>query len=240
MNPAPGYFLKVIIMALAVSIGFTPESQALMRRWEAVEEQLGKELGTAFDQFITEVESSIKANELSGEDVNVRSGNLRQAVQGVVDGPLAGFVGTTEGTTTPYAPTILGSGTTTITPVKAKKLWVPVADNLNPSGLARYTPRALYDAFGEDRIKIFKSRKGNTVVFVENKRNEDGSKQRFKRATKAGRQKGDLKGQLMFVLKDRVVIEGTDALAKGAQRMLPRGEQLMNAAIGRAFPGGLA
>ncbi|MEO0476692.1 MAG: hypothetical protein AAF085_12100 [Planctomycetota bacterium] len=238
--------LGAIIMAFAVAMGFTPESQAQLDQWDGVDQRLGQELANAFDQFITEVESSVKANELSGQDVNVRTGNLRQAVKGEVDGPLKGFVGTTQGTTTPYAKPILGSGTTTIKPVNAKKLWVPVGKNLNPSGVARFTPRALYDTFGKNRISIFTSKKGNTVVFLKDPKTEDGRVARFKRNVFRGdgrvTRKGDLKGQIMFVLKDEVIIVGTDALAKGVLRMIPRGQQLLGDAIDSAItgPGGTA
>lgn len=95
---------------------------------------------------------------------------------------------------------------------------------------------------GGDRVKIFESKKGNTVVFVEDPRTDDGGRATYKRTTyqKDGRvsRKGEAKGKLYFVLKDQVVIHGTDALAQGAQRMMPRGRELLSAAIARAIPGG--
>jgi hypothetical protein len=233
-------------MAVAISIGFTPESSALLAQWDGTSRRLVDELDRAFVQFVNEAESSIKANELSGtpgskDQVGVRSGALRQAVTGEVDKPLGGFVGTNRGTTTPYARAILGPDKTTITPKRAKHLWVPVAANLTPSGIARYTPRALFDTFG-DRVKIFESKKGNTVVFVEDPKTEGGGRATYKKTVyqndgRVSRQ-GDAKGKLYFVLKDQVVIEGTDALAKGVQRMMPRGQQLLADAIARAIPGG--
>lgn len=226
-------------MTVSLSIGFTPASEQLIARWDRVSTELVENIDDAFSQFITEVESFVKSEYFGeGKDIKNRSGSLRQAVKGEVTGPLSGFVGTTRGTTTPYARPILGPGTTTITPKAAKHLWVPIGKNLNPSGIARFTPKGIYDAFGKERIRIFKSKKGNTVVFVQDEKSEDGSHQRYKRATKSGRQKGEIKGRLMFVLKDQVVIQGTDALAKGAQRMMPRGTELLNNAVARSFPGG--
>ena len=220
-----------------ISVGLTPESRAVIAQWREVESRLVDALDAGMTQYLNEVASSIKQTELTGGLVDVRTGGLRQAVVGEQDGPLSGFVGTTQGTTTPYARAILGPDDTTIKPVNAKHLWVPIAKNLNPSGIAKFTPKALFDTFG-DRVKIFTSKKGNTVVFVEDEANEDGSKKRYTRKTKAGRQKGDLKGQLMFVLKDEVVIHGTDALAIGAQRMQPRGAAILTEHLRRAFPGG--
>ncbi len=230
--------IGAIIMSVAIAIGFTPESVRAMQQWDRVSTDLVENLDQAFSQFIIEVESFVK-NEYfgQGKEINNRTSNLFQAVKGEVIGPLKGFVGTTQGTTTPYARAILGPGQTRITPKNKSHLWVPVANNLNPSGVTRYTPKGLYDTFGKDRISIFTSKRGNTVVFVKDEKNEDGSNQRFKRATKAGRRRGDLKGRLMFVLKDEVIIEGTDALAKGVQRMLPRGNELINDAVARSFPG---
>lgn len=236
-------------MAVAIKIGFTPESERLLAQWDGVDRRLVDELDRAFTRFINETESSIKLNELSGRSgsgsgggtpVGLRSGALRQAVTGEEDGPLSGFVGTTRGSTTPYARAILGPDDTTIKPVNAKKLWVPIADNLNPSGVARFTPRALFDQFG-DRVKIFTSKAGNTVVFVEDPRTEDGGRATYKKTVyqKDGRvsRKGEAKGKLYFVLKDQVVIHGTDALARGAARMMPRGQELLADAIRRAMPG---
>jgi hypothetical protein len=232
-------------MAAIVSIAFSADAQRLIAEWRTVEQRLADAIDDGFSQFITEVESSIKVNELTGGEVNVRTGSLRQDVTGQVDGPLSGFVGTARGSTTPYARTILGPDETTIRPVNANHLWVPIADNLNPSGVARYSPKALYETFGKDRIKIFTSKAGNTVVFVEDQ-DEAGKTQRYKRNSYSKdnkavvRRKGQAKGKLMFVLKDEVVIQGTDALAKGAQRMMPRGQELLTAAIRSALPGGRA
>ena len=225
-----------------IRAGITPESRAVIAQWQGVEQRIVDAIDAGLTQYLNEVASSLKKNEVGGGLVGMRSRNLRNSIVGEQDGPLSGFVGTTQGTTTPYARAILGPDDTTIKPVDADHLWVPIADNLNPSG-AKYTPKALFDTFG-DRVKIFTSKRGNTVVFVEDEKNEDGSKSRYKQAVNRGknkgRQKGDLKGELMFVLKDEVVIHGTDALAIGAQRMQPRGAEILTQHLRRAIPGGAA
>lgn len=233
-------------MSVAIAIGLSDQAKRLIAEWQTAPTRIVEALDQGMTQVVTEIESSIKVTELSGRagagaggrtPVGLRSGALRQAVTGAKDGRLSGFVGTTRGSTTPYARTILGPGSTTIRPTKAKHLWVPIAANLGPSGQARYTPRGLFDTFG-DRVKIFKSKAGNTVVFVEDPRNNDGSRARFKRdSKKSGRSKGDLKGKLYFVLKDEVVVHGTDALAQGVQRMGPRSAEILTQHLQRAFPG---
>lgn len=236
--------LTLTLMSAAVAISLTDTSRRLIAEWRTVEARLVDALDAGLTQLVKEAETVVKVDYLSGRSgsgaggntpVGLRSGALRQSVTGERDGPLSGFVGTTRGTTTPYARSILGPGSTTITPKRAKHLWVPIADNLNPSGIARYTPRSLFAQFG-DRVKIFESRQGNTVVFVEEPANEDGSKAVYKRDGKRAR-KGQTKGKLMFVLKDQVVIHGTDALAQGVASMADRGAQILQAHLQRVFPG---
>ena len=59
-------------------------------------------------------------------------------------------------------------------------------------------------------LSIFRSKSGNLVAFL-----RAGGK--YKRATKAGRRRGDLKGRLLFVLKYEVRVKGTDALAQAVR-----------------------
>ena len=240
--------LSVLLMANAiVNVGLTDQAQRLIAEWRTVETRLVEALDAGFQQFVIEAAESIRTQELSGTagsgsgggtPVGSRSGGLRDSVVGVQTSTLGGFIGTTRGTTTPYARTILGPGTTTIRPVSATKLWIPIAANLTGRKVARYTPRALFDTFG-DRVKIFTSKAGNTVVFVEEARGDNGAKPRYKRNSKGGA-KGQLKGKLYFVLKDQVVIHGTNALAEGVERMGARGAEILTHHLVRAFPGGSA
>jgi hypothetical protein len=221
----------------AVSIGLTSRSQRVINAWQQYPDQVARAVGAAIGQILPEVETHIKANKLSGQSAKVRSGALRQDVTSEQTDPLGGIVGTTARTSA-YARTILGPGPTTIRPVNAKYLWVPIADNLNPSGVARLTPREAFELTtpdGKRRLQVFTSRAGNLVAFLPDI-DADGNTRRFKRNTKGksggksggGRKKGSLKGKLLFVLKDEVTIQGTDALAQGAQEMSTRATIIFN------------
>lgn len=219
-------------MAVAISISFSAESRAVIDRWQEAPQQTADALSRGVDRILADIENHLKTQYFRGgpgagggrSPVGVRSGALRQAVNHEKTEPFAGFVGTSEGVTTPYAQAILGDQDTTITPQSAKHLWIPIADNLTPTGQTRFTPRALFDQFGKKNIHIFTSKKGNKVVFA-------ATGGRFKRRTQAGRTKGDLKGKLMFVLKDRVVIHGTDALARAAEDRRDRMTQIIDDAL---------
>jgi len=219
--------IGIILMATAIiSIGLTSKSQQVIARWQQRPRQTVEAISAGVEQALAETESFIKANKLSGQSAKVRSGALRQDLTHKKTDAFGGHVGTTA-RTAPYARTILGPGPTTIKPKNAKKLWIPIADNLTPSKLARMTPReamSLKSPSGKRRLQIFTSKAGNLVAFLPDT-DDDGNTTRFKRNTKAprgGRKKGDTKGKLLFVLKDQVVIQGTDALAQGAREMQTR------------------
>ncbi len=225
----------IIMAAAAIAIGLTSKSQQIIAMWQRYPERLVEAIDTGVGQWLAETESFIKANKLSGQSAKVRSGALRQDLTHQQADPFSGHVGTTARTAA-YARTILGPDTTTITPKSAKHLWLPIADNLNPSGLARMTPReamGLTTPSGRRRLQVFKSKAGNLVAFLPDA-DDAGKTQRFKRKTKGKsgvRAKGDLKGKLLFVLKDQVVIQGTDALAQGAIEMTTRGTIILNTLI---------
>ncbi|MEM7626573.1 MAG: hypothetical protein AAF333_13335 [Planctomycetota bacterium] len=233
---------KVALVSIAFfSIGLTPSSLAAIEGYTDALPRIVDALDDGMGQVLIEAESFIKVEQFQGGPspgegkVGVRSGGLRQDITHERTGPLSGTVGTTA-RTGDYARAVLGPDATTIRPRNAEKLWVPIADNLNASGVSRFTPRALFDTFGEERIQIFTSRRGNTVVFVEDPRNADGSRARFKRASKKrGLAKGELKGRLMFVLKDQVVIQGADALAEGVRAMGDRASQILTQRLREAL-----
>jgi len=231
----------LIMAAAVISIGISDAGRRAIEGWADAQQRVAEALDQGMDQVLAEAESLIKTDKFSGGvspgggQVGIRSGQLRQDITHDRTGPLSGTVGTTA-RTAPYARAILGPDTTTIRPRNAKKLWIPVADNLTPSGIARFTPRALFDTFGKDRIQIFTSKAGNTVVFVRDDKTDNGSLSRFKRdSKKSGRVKGDLKGKLMFVLKDEVVIHGTDALAQGVLSMGDRASQILTGKLQEAL-----
>jgi len=223
----------------AIAIGMTSKSREVIAQWQQRPRRVVEAVEAGVKQALAEVETFIKVNKLSGQSAKVRSGTLRQDLTHEQTDALGGHVGTTARTKA-YAKTILGPGPTTIKPKSAKHLWVPIADNLSPSGLARMTPReamGLTDAKGRRRLKVFKSKAGNLVAFLPDV-DDAGKTQRFKRGTKGprgGRKKGDTKGKLLFVLKDQVVIQGTDALAQGAREMQTRITVIFNTKLQQAF-----
>jgi hypothetical protein len=217
-----------------VSIGLTQRSLAVIAKWQERPAETVAAIEGAMGQILRETESYIKANKLSGQDVNVRSGALRQDVTHEQTDAFGGHVGTTA-RTAPYARTILGPGPTTIKPVNRKKLWIPIADNLNPSKVARYTPSEVMELktpSGKRRLQIFTSKAGNLVAFLPDV-DADGNTQRYKRDTKGGAKKGQAKGKLLFVLKDEVTIQGTDALAQGVRELSTRMRTILNTALQR-------
>ncbi|MBB6429220.1 hypothetical protein HNQ40_001026 [Algisphaera agarilytica] len=214
----------------AISIAFTDESTRLMDEWRKFPQLVGPALERGVIQVLQEAESEVKNTQFGPDGViNNRSGNLRQDITHKRTDRMEGVVGTTS-RTAPYARTILGPGSTTITPKSAgKRLWIPVADNLNPSGVARFSPRAFFDTFDRKRIKIFTSKNGNKVVFLED-RDAEGRRvirKRDGRGRAEGRKAGEVRGKLMFVLKDRVVIQGTDALASAVREYMPRAQEVI-------------
>lgn len=216
-------------MASAImSIGLTQRSEAVIARWQDRPAETVAAIDGAMKQILTEAESYIKANKLSGQDVNVRTGALRQDITHEQTDAFGGHVGTTA-RTAPYAKTILGPGPTTIKPVNAKKLWIPIADNLNPSKVARMTPReamALKTPSGKRRLQIFTSKAGHLVAFLPDPATE-GKSSTYAR----GKKKGLRRGKLLFVLKDEVTIRGTDALAQGVRELKTRMTVILNTAL---------
>lgn len=214
----------------AIAIGLTGRSREVIAQWQQRPRQTVEAVSAAVQQVLIETESYIKANKLSGQSVNVRSGALRQDLTHEQTDAFGGHVGTTA-RTAPYARTILGPDAVTIKPVNAKHLWVPIADNLTPSGLARMTPReamSLRTPSGKRLLRIFKSKAGNLVAFLPEayeasdintrQRGSVRSGRRFKRGAKKGLERG----RLLFVLKDEVVVQGSDALAQGVNEMRTR------------------
>ncbi|MEM6392512.1 MAG: hypothetical protein AAF797_07045 [Planctomycetota bacterium] len=204
-------------MSAAVQVGLTESSQRVVASWPERSIVIAEALDRGTDQILAEGEAYVKNVKLSGDPVGLRSGTLRNAMDHRKTRPFEGVIGVGEGPASQYANAILGDQATTITPKNAKHLWVPVADNLNPSGQTRLSPRAAFDQYGK-RLRIFRSKAGNLVVF-----GAEGG--RFKR----GARKGLAKGKLLFVLKDQVVIEGTDALAEGVMEFVEiRGPQIID------------
>lgn len=221
----------IIMAAAAIAIGLTSTSQRIIANWQQYPSQIVEAIDGGVGQLLAETETFIKANKLSGQSAKVRSGALRQDLTHEQTDTFGGFVGTTA-RTSPYASTILGPDAVTIKPVNAKYLWVPLPGNLQhlPSSLTPREALELKGPTGKRRVSIFTSKAGNLIAFLKDV-DDEGNTQRFKRNTKGGRKKGELKGKPIFVLKDQVIVQGTDALAEGASEMSTRGTIILNTRI---------
>ncbi len=211
-------------MSATLKIAMTPQSLRLIERHQQRATRLREALSGALRQGLEEAGAHVQDAKLSGTwspgkrtngqtPVNVRSSSLRRSIMSHLDQPLSGFVGSRQGEASAYAATILGDETTVIRPKTAGHLWIPIADNLTSSGQTKRSPReamSITNAKGKRALRIFKSKAGNLVAFL-----PTGG--RFKRATKGGRKKGDVKGELLFVLKKQVTVKGTGALAEGVE-----------------------
>jgi len=210
-----------------INISLDPRSEALIKRHGERASVIGQAIEDALRLGLAEIAAHLQTDYMRGGSpmaqrggllpLAVRSGALLGSVRSQIDRPLSGFVGAGAGAAGAYARVILGDGTTTIVPRRAKHLWIPVGQNLTRSGQTRMSPRAAMELRGPKggrQLKIFRSRSGNLVaVLMEGKR------------TKARR------GRVMFVLKDSVQVKGTDALAKATDDKRQRVQELIQDAV---------
>lgn len=134
---------------------------------------------------------------LSGQYLKVRTGSLRNAVQGWMASDLDGVVGVVEGTAVEKYMYQLGDETKVIRPKKAKYLAIPIGENLSASGVAKFdSPRDVPGGF------FFKS-KGHLLFGY-----------RLGKTTRA-------RVRPLFVLKKEVTVIGTGALYDGVEESLP-------------------
>ncbi|MEO0966668.1 MAG: hypothetical protein AAFY08_16340 [Planctomycetota bacterium] len=206
-------------MSATVAIGLTDASRRVIDQWSGGPQRLAAAVADGLQRVLVDLENHVKTQAFAGSPspgggrVGTRTGNLRQAVSHRQDSPTSGVVGTTTGPTSAYARTILGPGRTTITPRRAKHLWVPVASNLTRTGRVRLTPREAMQVPGPRggrALRVFRSAAGNLVAVL------------------PGR-------GVMFVLKDRVEIEGTDALARLATERADVSARLLETRINAAL-----
>lgn len=214
-------------MSVVVRISRDPASRQLIAQRRRRPQQLRQELEAGLRQGLAETETHLIRNHLTGGDwrtprsgrspLAVRTGALRQSVTHDIDQPpYSGYIGTREGPASKYARMLLDAGSTTIRPKSANHLWIPIADNLNASGIMRQSPREVMNQVshtGKRLARFFRSKRDNLVVFL-----ADLGGGTYTR----GKNKGRAKGKLMFVLKDSVTIQGTDALATSATQMSGR------------------
>lgn len=203
---------------------------------EMAPDAITQRLSGALQQGIQEMETHLKLNYLSGDALQTRSGALRQSIASAMRSLLSGVVGSMRGPATAYAKIHLGDGTTTIVPKNGKYLWQPIADNLTPKGVPRISPReafAFVGSNGKPLLRIFKAKDGNTYAFLpESKPSDDGkSSVATDRVIKRGRNKGNEAGKLLFMLRKKSVIKGTDALAQAVNDKRERQSDLLQSAL---------
>jgi predicted acyl esterase len=200
-------------MAIAVTITLTAASQAAIARAgqaaPRVEEALGRGLGRILEDLHQHiVDAMFTGNQGAGGGqlpVGTRTGQLRQAMMFQQDQRLSGFLGVRQGATDRYAAAILGDQTVTIRPRTAGHLWVPVGENLDPSGVPRLSPSALFDQYDRRKIAIFRSpRSGKLIAGVD--AHVPGS-----------RRKGF---KVLFVLKDQVTVIGAGLFMRAVTERL--------------------
>ncbi len=226
--------------AFSIQMTITSAGMAWLSGGEQRRVMLVSMLSAAMGQGLTETANHIKIDYVRGGNPKVhrggatphavRSGALLQSIGMVMDAPLEGRVGSFEGPASKYAKVVLGDQKWTIEPKQAgKHLWVPIADNLGSSGQMRMSPReamGLVDSNGKRRLRIFTSKKGNLVAFLPD---DQGGIYR------SGQKKGLSRGKLLFVLKDSVQVQGSDAVGKGFNSKLGRIEELLQGAMDKAL-----
>lgn len=213
-------------MTIAYRIGLTPDSERRLRAWRDRPERALDALGRGVTQSLEETVTHIQRSKLSGDPVGVRSDKLRRTLTQKKERPLSGIVGWLRGPATKYARTIAGSGTTTITPVDAKWLWIPMPHNQTPSGETRMSPAEAMEHTGPKGgrlLSIFRSKAGNMVATL------PGT------VVPGVRRKSRV---LMFVLKKKVTIRGTEALEEGVREMQPRQRQILQGSIRQGLSDG--
>ncbi len=220
-------------MGAIFSIEVTEQFQRRLQERAQAVAQLPALFGQRLEESLTGMENQIKLSfvgyakgAMVGSGARqVRSGALRQAVMHKLDEPpFSGVVGVGQGPASVYARMQLGGGKTTVKPVAAKHLWIPIADNVGPGGITRMSPREameLRGPGGKRALRIFRSQRGNLVAFLPGEVAQEGGQavvkgmgSRFKRGPK----KGQIKGKLLFVLKAQVVVQGNDAITEAVEK----------------------
>lgn len=229
-------------MTTSITYRLDPGSEGVYADHKGRARRLLSGVNKALGQGANETAAHLQRNYLVGGDPSSprrgrtplanRSGALARAVDGVLVGTWEAVVGAIHDAPR-YARSILGKGTTTITPKSANHLWIPIADNRTKSGLTRMSPREAMEKRGPRGgrlLSIFKSKRGNLVAFLRE------AKGRSRLITR-GKNKGRQRGLLLFVLKKSVEVQGTDALAKAVEDKRPRVQSLIQAAAIVALAG---
>ncbi len=149
----------------------------------AVSTGLAKGVKVAANKVISE--------HLTGQDLQTRSHNLKNAVDGWMEAPFDGVVGVREKSAVDKYKWILGTEQKTITPKNAAFLCIPIGEGLTGAGVAKYSsPRQVPDGF------FFKGKSGGLFFGI-----------------KTGKTDRSIKP--LFILKKSVVVTGSGALLAG-------------------------
>ena len=131
---------------------------------------------------------------LSGQSLKRRTGNLARAVQSWSITPFEVVIGVKEASAVDSYKWLLGDEQKTIIPKKGKFLTIPIGENLNPTGVAKFSsPRQVTDGFFVN--------KGGRLLFGYKK----GKKGKFR---------------ALFVLVKSVFVQGSGALYDGVMDSL--------------------
>ncbi len=153
----------------------------------------------------------IQDNYLTGQALKSRTGFLKKAVGGWMEGPLDGVVGVREGSGVDQYKWLLGDEQKTITPKRGKFLAIPIGEALTPSGVVRdkyRSPRLVDDGF------FIKSRSGKLLFG-------------YKRGKRG-------KFRPLFVMVKSVLVQGSGALYDGVMDKVDDIGQAVEDAIGEA------
>lgn len=215
-------------MALTYNLAITKESERVIDDHARRPADARAALRTWLRDILTDAEQQTKLafepyskggqTSRGGDDgkIQMRSRMLRNAVTFALDrSNFRGWYGLPDGAGVIKYGWLLTDEKKTIVPKNANHLWIPIADNLTASGVTRMTPREAMNVRGPRggrAIRIFTSKKGNLVAMLP-KNTGKGRKTHAR-----GERKGQRKMSLLFVLKDRVEVQGRGVLERVAEQ----------------------
>lgn len=217
-----------------------PASERVYQQHAGRAPRLLQMVDDALVQGTDETAAHLQNKYLRGGNPNVkRSGKPPLAVRSTALVTSVGFkkvgtwqtiVGSIKGVAK-HARMLLLDGVTTITPKVAKFLWIPIGDNRSKRGGAKISPREALSKTGPRGgrlLRIFMSSNKNLVAFLRDAKGGTYTK---------GKNKGRQRGRLLFVLKKRVEVEGTNALPLAVEDKRSRVTSLLQLATNTALEG---
>jgi hypothetical protein len=177
-------------MQIVIDMG--PKYKETLRALSSMGDRIDSAVSEGLAAGVKLASARVAKEHMSGQDLASRTGNLRRAIDGWMEGNLDGVVGIREKSAVEKYKWILGSEQKTIRPTSGKFLAIPIADGLTPAGVARFkSPRDVPDGF------FFKGKSGG-LFFGKRRGKTDKSKL-----------------MVFFIFKKKVTITGSGALAAG-------------------------